>query len=320
MFVHKKNNICGERKIIVFCLLLLYLFAMSIPPCCFANGPFREDAEIDKKKADSKFLSVTPDKTYGVLAYDDNLAPLKTSNPSETDSSELAIGGNGLPISGPDYAGLRKDSYYFFGYQFFVVGLLYVSPQSISGWSQEQKRDFTIEKYYNNVTDIVWDHDKFYINFLLHPYWGMAYYVRARDRGFSQTGSFWFSVLLSTMWEFGVEAMFEEVSIQDLFITPIVGSVVGKYVDTYRDGVRQKPVKTAMDRFMLGLTDPLGATNRWVEGMLGRSASVSFSYSLYQKPYMGNQLGQGIADRDYESNYHYNKLSPSLGITFNYKL
>ena len=121
------------------------------------------------------------------------------------------------------------------------------------------------------------------------------------------------------MWEFGVEAMFEEASIQDLFITPIVGSVVGKYVDHYRDGVKQKPVKTGMDHFMLGLTDPLGATNRWVQGMLGQNASVSLSYSVLQKPYFGSDPWKSVAERGYERNLSY-KLSPAIGITFNYTL
>lgn len=219
----------------------------------------------------------------------------------------------------PDYEGLRKDCYYFLGYQFFVVGVLYISPQSVSGWTPEQKKKFTVQKYYNDITDIVWDNDKLYINYLLHPYWGMSYYIRARDRGLSQSGAFGYSFLLSTLWEFGVEAMFEKVSIQDLFITPIVGSVVGKYVDSYRDGIKRKPVKSGMDDVMLGITDPLGALNRWVEGNVGKEASVSFSYSVFQDSYTSIDRQAGISWNNYEQNFSY-KFSPAIGITFRYRL
>jgi hypothetical protein len=300
MFFRIKKLLSVANKTLAF--FPLFFAIATFPLGCFADATANNPVSQSRDEA--------PADGTGA-------APLRLSLPEN--SSAEAQADDDFEEKRPDYAGLREDSYYFFGYQFFVIGVLYISPQSVSGWSPEQKKNFTVEKYYNNVTDIIWDHDKFYINFLLHPYWGMAYYVRARDRGVSETGSFWYSVLLSTMWEFGVEAMFEEVSIQDLFITPIVGSVVGKYVDNYRDGVKQKPVKTGMDNFMLGVTDPLGATNRWVQGMLGQNANVSFSYSVFHKPYNDAYPEQTLVGRDYERNRPF-RLSPAIGITFNYQL
>ena len=217
-----------------------------------------------------------------------------------------------------DAKGLREDAYYFFGYQFFVIGVLYISPQSVSGWSDEQKKNFTIEKYKKNTRQMIWDRDKFYINYILHPYWGMTYYVRARERGATHVGSFWYAELLSTLWEFGVEALFEPVSIQDLFVTPIMGAVIGRYVDTYRQSVKSKPVQSPFDNFMLGLTDPLGAANRGVNRLFGKTASVSFNYSIK------NTMAYGYDSKAEQSGIatvgELGKLvKPRLGITFNYR-
>lgn len=216
-----------------------------------------------------------------------------------------------------NYEGMKKDCYYFLGYQFFGVAVLYVSPQSVSGWTAEQKRDFTIKKYYHNVSHIVWDHDKLYINYMLHPYWGMAYYIRARNRGASEAGALGYSVILSSLWEFGVEAMFEEASIQDLIVTPLAGSLLGSYVDSYREGIKSKAVKSEMDTIMLSLTDPMGTLNSWVGDNISKNASVSFSYSLLQ-PDNTNTLPRWNST-GMEENRSYNlSLSPVYKIRFNY--
>ena len=44
-----------------------------------------------------------------------------------------------------------------------------------------------------------------------HPYWGATYYIRARERGFGKLASFGYSLVLSTLYEYGPEAFFEEI-------------------------------------------------------------------------------------------------------------
>lgn len=74
-----------------------------------------------------------------------------------------------------------------------------------------------------------WDGDKWYFNYLLHPYAGAAYFMGARSCGFNFWQSFLYSAFVSTIeWEYGIEAFMERPSIQDLFITPIVGSLIGE--------------------------------------------------------------------------------------------
>lgn len=74
-----------------------------------------------------------------------------------------------------------------------------------------------------------WDGDKWYFNYLLHPYAGAAYFMGARSCGFNFWQSLLYCSIISTVgWEFGIEAFMERPSIQDIFITPLVGSLIGE--------------------------------------------------------------------------------------------
>jgi hypothetical protein len=177
----------------------------------------------------------------------------------------------------PDASGLRQDTHYFLGYQFFVLGILYVMPEGVSGWSPEQKREPKVDKWWNNVRRPTWDKDRLYINYVSHPYWGAAYFVRARERGYDRKHAFWYSVLLSTLFEFGAEAIFEQPSIQDLVVTPVFGSLLGIHFMEWRDQTKVRIVANGevafRDRVVLAATDPLGALNRIADRTIGRDVT-----------------------------------------------
>jgi hypothetical protein len=174
----------------------------------------------------------------------------------------------------PDASGLRQDTHYFLGYQFFVLGVLYVMPEGVSGWSQEQKREPKVDKWWRNARQPTWDKDRLYINYVGHPYWGAAYFVRARERGYDRKHAFWYSVLLSTLFEFGAEAIFEQPSIQDLVVTPVFGSLLGIHFMEWRDQTKMRIVANGelafRDRAVLAATDPIGALNRIADRAVGR--------------------------------------------------
>lgn len=184
---------------------------------------------------------------------------------------------DGFGPRGPDYEGLKRDTYYFLGLQLTIVGTLYLMPESVSGWSEEQKNQHRFKKWWNNVSGPAWDSDDHYINYVLHPYWGGAYYVRARERGYGKRDAFWYSFLLSTLYEAGLEAFFEPVSIQDFFVTPIAGSWLGGHFMTWRDATRKRMAETGEVRFrdkaLLVATDPLGNAADFVARRLGRDVS-----------------------------------------------
>ena len=91
----------------------------------------------------------------------------------------------------PDRDGLNRDTWYFLGYQFVAIGILYAMPESVTGWTDEQKSNYRISDWWNNVTNPACDSDDFFINYVTHPYWGAAYHVRARERGYDARSAFW---------------------------------------------------------------------------------------------------------------------------------
>lgn len=193
----------------------------------------------------------------------------------------------------PDRSGLRRDTAYLLSYHVAAIGILYMLPESISNWSDEQKEDYSLSEWLENIRNPQWDDDKHWINYLAHPYWGAAYYVRARERGFDERAAFWYSAAMSTAYEFGAEALFEQPSLQDLVVTPVGGVILGEYFMRIRARTMARHDSDAempfADRALLAVTDPLGAINRQVRTWLGRPVNSRFY------PYFGPQRLGGRA-------------------------
>lgn len=195
--------------------------------------------------------------------------PIEDRTPA--DPEQVPTGGYGWkipPPDSPDWKGLGRDTAYFLAYQVLIVGVLYVAPESVSGWSKEDKDEL---KWGENVSDPHRDEDDKYVNYLLHPYWGASYYIRGRERGLDRTQSFLFSTALSTLFEFGIEAYFEQPSYQDLWTSPVLGSLLGEFVFTpIRERIRAKPgALDWKDKTLLFLTDPLGVVGAKTDDLLG---------------------------------------------------
>jgi hypothetical protein len=175
----------------------------------------------------------------------------------------------------PDWQGLKRDTLYFMGYQAAVIGVIYALPESISDWDNKEDADF--ERWRHNVSHPEWDGDVWWINYVTHPYWGAAYYIRGRERGLDRRQSFLYSAGLSTLYEYWLEPFFEPVSFDDLIITPILGSLLGEYVFApARDRIRAKAGEpTWSDKTVLFLTDPLGVVSSWTDQVLGVESSLS---------------------------------------------
>lgn len=116
----------------------------------------------------------------------------------------------------------------------FVGTLLVLEclPEDATSWNRAELQDVPLlKRWHKHVIKKgpEWDHDKFYFNYILHPYAGAAYFMAARSCGFNFRRSTLYSSIVSTVgWEFGIEAFMERPSIQDIFITPIIGSCIGE--------------------------------------------------------------------------------------------
>jgi hypothetical protein len=115
------------------------------------------------------------------------------------------------------------------------VGSLFVLeclPEDATAWNRaEIQNQAPFKRWFKNVfkRGPEWDHDKFYFNYILHPYAGASYFMGARSCGFNMWQSLLYSACVSTFgWEFGIEAFMERPSYQDLVITPIVGCAIGE--------------------------------------------------------------------------------------------
>ncbi|GGF96734.1 MULTISPECIES: DUF3943 domain-containing protein [Cysteiniphilum] len=132
----------------------------------------------------------------------------------------------------PDWGGLMDRSLSLLGLSVVAVGAIALMPQSISNWEIDDNAISNLpKKWWDNVSSgPVWDNDKWYINYIGHPYAGAIYYMAARDSGFGEFESFLYSAFISTFfWEYGVEAFAEVPSIQDLIVTPVGGWLLGEY-------------------------------------------------------------------------------------------
>lgn len=96
------------------------------------------------------------------------------------------------------------------------------------------------ESWIENVQKTPWiDDDSFSTNYIEHPVAGAIYFSVARHSGYSFMQSFAYSVVMSTfMWEYGIEAIPERPSLNDLLATPILGSLLGEAFYQLAKGIR----------------------------------------------------------------------------------
>lgn len=130
-----------------------------------------------------------------------------------------------------DWRRLKWGSAMYIGSTIIAFGVLWTMPESATNWDRaEIKRKGFIWKWEENVkAGPVWDKDNWVLNWITHPYSGGIYYMTARSSGFTVLESFGYSAIMSTFfWEYGIESLAEVPSIQDLIITPVIGSVVGE--------------------------------------------------------------------------------------------
>jgi hypothetical protein len=217
------------------------------------------DQTLSSSHNSSLFEELGSDRGYTSLNEEKTF-----SNPGQKESGHTS----------QDWKGIGRDTGYYVGYQVVVCGALYLTPESVSKWTPEQKRS-TVNDWTDNVQSAHWDHDQWWINYVGHPYWGAAFYIRARERGLGEFGSFGYSALLSALYEYGIEAFFEQPSYQDLIVTPVAGALIGKFIfEPIRGSIKAKTELAWSDHLLLVLTDPLGAANNLVDRTLGIKSTV----------------------------------------------
>ena len=213
-----------------------------------------------------------------------------------------------------DWRGLGRDTAFFLGYQVIGAGIWFLTPESVSQWTAEQRKT-SLQKWWENVRHPQWDPDTWYVNYLGHPYFGAIGYIRARERRFGAFGGFWYAALLSGLYEFGIEAMFERPSYQDLIVTPVGGLLLGALLfEPIRERILRKPELRWYDHIPLALTDPLGVSNSIFERLWGIQTDIRVQLRLpTPAPYM--HFDEPTA-RSLNRPLEQHRQSPGIGIEF----
>jgi len=278
-----------------FCAVLLLLLTLQtetsasslsasghetlLPP--YALASLTGSADGDASGASGVTTTQDADMKKNIFANNSSARTKATAAPAaETVTRETPAYKSVRENRAQDWDGIWRDTGSLFGAQFVAAGLTLLAPESFSGWSAEEKRN-SFKKYGNNFVHPVMDKDKFYINYVLHPYWGATYYTRARERGFDQGSSFVYSTLMSALYEFGSECFYEKPSIQDLVVTPVVGSILGAYIfEPWRESIKRKQELRWYDHAALVATDPIGVLSLGFEKLFGIKPTIMIDYKV----------------------------------------
>lgn len=88
-------------------------------------------------------------------------------------------------------------------------------------------RDGSTETYKNNFGKMVFDNDEPVWNWMVHSLSGGQIFLLYRAMGHSRSSALGMLFVSSTLFEFTVEIYTEPASIQDLYQTPVFGSILG---------------------------------------------------------------------------------------------
>jgi hypothetical protein len=204
--------------------------------------------------------------------------------------------------AGRDWTGISGDTALVLGAQVTVAALVYLLPGDVTGASTAEK-DELFDTWWRHVRNPAWDADPWWVNYVGHPYWGATYYTRARERGFGPVGSFVYSLALSTLFEFGVEAFAEPPAYQDLIVTPVVGALLGAFVfEPIRARIKAKFEPRWYDHSIMIATDPIGALQ----------AALAWAFGL--KPGFQLQFRPRLAPAHDRTGSPVAQQSPRLGV------
>ena len=182
-----------------------------------------------------------------------------------------------------DYTLIKAQTWTVAGASLIGMGVLALMPESTTNWKDSENSNY-FEKWWNHVKEgPVQDNDDGFLNYVTHPYWGAAYYMAARSSGASATNSFLYSFLISTFfWEYGLEAFAEVPSAQDLWITPVIGSILGEGFYLSKRHILENDYEL-LGSSILGHTavwfmDPLSETASWFMEEEKSTKVTMFSY------------------------------------------
>ena len=229
------------KKIIYRSWLKFTAFVLS----CFLNAiSFAQDKGLDVSYSEqlnlqnkfSKYRFKTKAEIFP--AYDRNLKTPAINLPDTFLSKQ-----SNVPLLRNEQAGIWKKigraELFIGGAELLGATVLILSPNEITKWSADWEQDAWRHMKRSLSKAPVWDDDNWKINFIGHPVAGSHYYNSLRSQNASIFHSFLFATAQSFIWEYIIEATAEKPSTQDLFITPIIGSILGESINQLTMNMRK---------------------------------------------------------------------------------
>lgn len=158
----------------------------------------------------------------------DNIIVTKKNNDSITIKNTMFFQ---MPPIVPKKYHTLKTSGILLGASLVSLAVLWVMPPEFTRWNPDQSERIkdagqNIKRSWTKPPVI--DHDKWQLNYIAHPVGGMYTYLTERNHNRSIWRAFGYSLFTSCMWEYVIEGIAEQPSIQDLIVTPIGGAILGE--------------------------------------------------------------------------------------------
>ncbi len=156
-----------------------------------------------------------------------------------------------------------RSSAYSFLYSLTIGIYLFTLPDEVTQWYADDKFHLSVIKnqYKKSFTSPpVIDHDLWIVNYIGHPYQGAFYYNSIRSQGGTFIQSSLHNLFQSLCWEYVWEGGFEQPSIQDMIVTPVLGSILGEYTHKATLSMRRNGFKW-YEKVAVCLINPAYAIN-----------------------------------------------------------
>ncbi len=208
-------------------------------------------------------LESTIPQEFSILVINDTLElPVDSMRVYRTDSENQRVIIM-IPQS-PQPKRIWNSSYVLAAASVVSIGILYTMPPETTNWKDEELTLKTMGTNWANHVKAgpVVDGDNLFLNYVMHPYFGAVYYMAMRGAGYRWESSAVYSFAMSTFfWEYGFEAFFETPSLQDIVVTPVVGSLIGEGFYQAKKKIKKNDDLVMNSRFMghfcMFLLDPL---------------------------------------------------------------
>lgn len=144
---------------------------------------------------------------------------------------------------------------------------------------------------YNLKEEWEWDHDRFGINFIAHPYSGSLTFNAARSNGYNFLQSFPFALAGSLMWEYFGENT--RPSFNDVINTPVNGAFLGEILYRLSSNLlddRSRGANRVFREIAAGLVDPIRGFNRLLQGKTFRITNKE----VYEKEPLNISIYAGL--------------------------